>query len=373
MSTILSVWADWVAIPMALVELCCPRCGGDVRMDKSMMFGTCEHCGARCMLQEMMPGNSGKSSGNGSGISEGDQSELALRHLILGDVDSAYAAIGRALRADPDDIRAWVLKGIVDGVDVSAALGESEFDPVRDLDFCARLADLCPDAARIVAARLDHPLGEAIATVVDAMALAGREHTVLTVYDDELDTGYDRIRGEVRRIADSLGEAVDLLRSDGRLPRLLARVSMDDTAGKLRTVSEWMDSQTPVDSQDVTVIYDGIGFLSTVEHVCNGRSERLRPKKGRMDVRVSVGRHVFRNPAFPDDGFVMLVPRMPRVGGCTGLLSTNGGIEVLHCYMLRPGLYLNVNTRDHALPAAFDMDGNRVNTRDNVHRLGRFL
>lgn len=340
-------------------------------MDQSMMFGTCEHCGARCMLQEMMP----KGAGGGADASggDGDQAGLALRHIMVGDLDSAYAAVGLALRADPDDIRAWVLKGLIDGVDVSAALGEREFDPVRDLDFCMRLADLRPDAARTVACRLDHPLGEAVGTVVDAMALAGSDRTVLTIFDDELDTGYDRVRDGVRGISESVGDAADLLRRDGRLPRLLGRLTSGNMEGKLRSVSEWMDSHEPVDSQSVTVRYDGMGFLSTLEHVHGGAVERLRPRKGRVDLRLSSGRHVFRDPAFPEDGLVALVPRMPGIDGCSGSLTPRGGVEVLHCYMLRPGLYLNVNTRDRALPAAFDMDGRMVNTRDNVHRLGRFL
>ena len=80
---------------MALIELYCPRCGGDVRMDRSMVFGTCESCGARCMLQEMVPRRT-EVSVQGAPTVDG-LVDLALRSWLIGDEESSYRAVVDAL------------------------------------------------------------------------------------------------------------------------------------------------------------------------------------------------------------------------------------------------------------------------------------
>ena len=139
---------------MALIELYCPRCGGEVRMDQSMMFGTCLNCGARCLLQEMVPRRT-EVTVEGTPTVDG-LVDLALRMWTIGDEDSAYRAVGDALRQSPEDVRAWILRGLMDDADVSSALGDSMLDPARDLDFCLAVLNRRPDAIRWISGRMDH-------------------------------------------------------------------------------------------------------------------------------------------------------------------------------------------------------------------------
>ena len=353
---------------MALIELYCPRCGGEVRMDQSMMFGTCLNCGARCLLQEMVPR---KTEVTVEGIPTVDGLvDLALRMWTIGDEDSAYRAVGDALRQSPDDVRAWILRGLMDDTDVSSALSDSRLDPDRDLDFCLAVLNRRPDAIRWISGRMDHPLIrsiEALRRVSGYCLLSGQ--VILTVFDDELDTGYERA---VREFVESIGEADKHIETIRKEPRLSDYASSVDgtTLGRLRFFAEWLDSHPPVDSQMVSVKYEGVSLFASFEHVIDGKSEPLRARGGRVDVRISPGRHVFR--WVPDGGLVAYIPRMPETA-CRGTIPSGAYVEVLHTFELTDGLFLNVNTRDRSLPATFDMSDNLVPTTGNTFQLGRFL
>ena len=353
---------------MALIELYCPRCGGEVRMDQSMMFGTCLNCGARCLLQEMVPKRT-EVTVEGTPTVDG-LVDLALRMWTIGDEDSAYRAVGDALRQSPEDVRAWILRGLMDEADVSSALGDSMLDPARDLDFCLTILNRRPDAIRWISGRMDHPLIRSIEALrrVSGYCL-GSGQVILTVFDDELDTGYERI---VREFMESVGGADKHIETIRKEPRLSQFASSFDktTLGRLRSYSEWLDSHPPVDSQMVSVRYDGISLFTSFEHIHDGKMEPLRARGGRMDIRAEPGKHVFRCGS--EGGFIAFIPRMP-VTACEGTLVPGACVEVLHTFELTDGLFLNVNTRDGSLPATFDMSDNLVPTTGNAFQLGRFL
>ena len=138
-------------------------------MDRSMVFGTCESCGARCMLQEMV------------------------------------AAVD-ALSREPGDVRAWILRGLMDDVDVTSAMGSGRLDPVRDLEFCLSVLDRRPDAMRWISGRMDHPLIRSAAALQKMSTYLQRSgHVILTMFDDELETGYERVSREFTGFLDEAG------------------------------------------------------------------------------------------------------------------------------------------------------------------------
>ncbi len=353
---------------MALIELYCPRCGGEVRMDQSMMFGTCLNCGARCLLQEMIPKRT-EVTVEGTPTVDG-LVDLALRMWSIGDEDSAYRAVGDALRQSPEDVRAWILRGLMDDADVPSALGDSMLDPARDLNFCLTVLNRRPDAIRWISGRMDHPLIRSIEALRRVSGYCLRSgQVILTVFDDELDTGYERV---VREFMESVGGADKHIETIRNEPRLHDYASSIDgtTLGRLHSYFEWLDSHPPVDSQMVSVRYDGISLFTSFEHIHDGRTEPLRARGGRMDVRVGPGKHVFRCGS--EGGFIAFIPRMP-VTACEGTLAPGACVEVLHTFELTDGLFLNVNTRDGSLPATFDMSDKLVPTTGNAFQLGRFL
>ena len=203
---------------MALIELYCPRCGGDVRMDRSMVFGTCESCGARCMLQEMVPRRT-EVSVQGAPTVDG-LVDLALRSWLIGDEESSYRATVDALSRDPGDVRAWILRGLMDDVDVTSAMGSGRLDPVRDLEFCLSILDRGPDAMRWISGRMDHPLIRSAAALQGMSAYLQRSgHVILTIFDDELETGYERVSREFIGFLDEAEGHIAMIRAEPRLSR----------------------------------------------------------------------------------------------------------------------------------------------------------
>ena len=171
---------------------------------------------------------------------------------------------------------------------------------------------------------------------------------------------------------ESVGGADKHIETIRKEPRLHDYASSIDgtTLGRLHSYSEWLDSHPPVDSQMVSVRYDGISLFTSFEHIHDGRTEPLRARGGRMDVRVGPGKHLFRCGS--EGGFIAFIPRMP-VTACEGTLAPGACVEVLHTFELTDGLFLNVNTRDGSLPATFDMSDKLVPTTGNAFQLGRFL
>ena len=355
---------------MALIELYCPRCGGEVRMDQSMMFGTCLNCGARCLLQEMVPKRT-EVTVEGTPTVDG-LVDLALRMWSIGDEDSAYRAVGDALRQSPDDVRAWILRGLMDDADVSSALGDSRLDPARDLDFCLTVLNRRPDAIRWISGRMDHPLIRSIEALRRVSGYCLRSgQVILTVFDDELDTGYERV---VREFVESVGGADKHIETITNEPRLHDYASSIDgtTFGRLRSYAEWLNSHSPADSQTISVIYEGLSLFANVEHRYQNMKESVRPKSGMISMHVQSGKHAFLCSG-SNEALVAYIPRMPDSTECEGTLTPGMFMEILHTFELTDGLFLNVNTRDGSLPATFDMSDNLVPTTGNAFQLGRFL
>ena len=225
---------------------------------------------------------------------------------------------------------------------------------------------------RWISGRMDHPLIRSAAALQGMSTYLQRSgHVILTMFDDELETGYGRVAREFTGFLDEAEGHIAMIRAEPRLSRFAS--SFDDaTLGRLRSYADWLGTHSPVDSQRMTVRYDGMALFASFEHVHAGRTEAVRPKGGKIVTEVRYGRHVFR--CGPRGGLVALVPRMPAGMTCEGTLTPSGEhVEVVHTFEFADGLFLNVNTRDMSLPATFDMDDNLVPTSGNVHQLGRFL
>ena len=235
---------------------------------------------------------------------------------------------------------------------------------------CIRDRNRRPDAVRWISGRIDHPLIRTIEALrrVSGYCLQSGQ-VILTVFDDELDTGYERV---VKEFMESVREADKHIETVRKEPRLHDYASSIDetTIRRLLSYAEWLNAHPPADSQMVSVRYEGVSLFASFEHIHDGKAEPLRARGGRMDVRAGPGKHVFRCGS--EGGFIAYIPRMP-VTACEGMLSPGPCVEVLHTFELTDGLFLNVNTRDGSLPATFDMSDNLVPTTGNTYQLGRFL
>ena len=338
---------------MAFV-LSCPNCGATVDVSDNEPIAVCASCGKRSFFNELVPKRLEVTIKDPSAPNVDKLVQTAL-NLWLIDDGTAINYVNQAMPMAPEDLRIWILKSLIEKSDVSNVIGNARMDPNRDLDFCLKVINKEPSVMKMVRGRMDHPLIQAVADVESAMQYLDKGGNVFaTIYDDELDTGYERVRKEFHDLADRLRGDAEVIGSNPQLSTYAAWMRSVGIVEKIQAMDRALSEPTS-DHQTTFIVYMGKILLGKIIHYTDTRITEQRVKKDIFQIDLECGKHAFKDGSYSGTT-VLFIPRMPNGMISSVSVGPNMGSTLIHTYMLDDGLFLNVDTRRHELPFLF-IDG----------------
>lgn len=333
--------------------LSCPNCGATVDVDDTNPFTICKSCGKKSFFNELVPKRI-EVTINNANMPTVDKLVLTALNLWLIDDATAINYVNQAMPLAPEDLRVWILKSVIEKTDVSNIIGNARMDPDKDLEFCLKVINKEPSVMKIVKGRMEHPLIQAVADIETALQyIDQRGFVVVTIYDDELTTGYNRVAKEVSELDARIGQDEELIMGSPQLAAYAERMRNKVIVGKIHRLARCL-STPPSSAQHTHLIYVGKLFLGKVIHYDNkGRCSEDRVKKSIVDIAVEAGKHKFIDASFTGTT-IALVPAMPDRLITYISVGPNEGSTLIHSYELDDGYYINVNTRRNELPLLID-------------------
>ncbi len=330
------------------IELSCPFCGSIVDPDEITLRARCPACGRACVFEELRPKRMEVILNDPNAITADKLISAALGLWLTDDDDRAMELVNQAIPMAPGDVRVWILKSLIENVDVSEAIGDARMDPTRDLDFCIKVINKDPSAIDLMVGRMDHPLIYAIADFEDAAEyLDESDDLVVTIFTDELETGYARAANEVKDLAERLPRDEEELEKYPQMNDYLEWVRYEQLSDNMAYLSHSL-SEPATESQEATIIYTGKVMIGKVIHTGPDVNTITRVKKTIYKETITPGRHEFVDGSYTGRAVVFL-PRMPA-RKLTVTVGPDTGLQIVHTFSLEEDVHINVNTRDDKLP-----------------------
>ena len=330
------------------VDLSCPFCGSIVDPDEITLKARCPACGRACVFEELRPKRVEVIVNDPNAPTADKLITAALGLWITDDEDRAMDLVNQAIPLAPEDVRVWILKSLIEDVDVSEAIGDARMDPSRDLDFCIKVINKDPSAIDLMVGRMDHPLIDAIADFEDAAEYFDESgDLVVTIFTDELETGYERAAKEVKRLAERLPKDEEELAKNPQMSDYLEWARYEQISDNMEYLARRL-SESAADSLEATVIYTGKAMFGKVTHTGPDVNTTVRVRKSIYREPMTPGRHEFVDGSYTGRTVVFL-PRMPA-RDFTVTVGPDTGLQIVHTFPLEDDVYINVNTRDDRLP-----------------------
>lgn len=341
-------------------ELYCPHCGAAIFLNQGAAVAKCDTCGRMCLIEQLVT----KKIEVTHKMADSDVDNLVQTALNLWLIDDPSAAnlVNKALPLAPNDFRIWVLKSLVEKRDVSGITASIDADPIRDLDFCLTVLDNYPDAIGMIGEKIKHPLIQAISDIENLTKYFGEDGFVITIYDDELDTGFDKAKLELLDISERLENDIDLICASPKLTMLSKRIVKEDLMFIMMEIKKAI-SGTTSDSQTMWINYHGKPLIGKIMIFSKGRTQNIRMSKTSLYLESHYGKYLILDNSGTGKCMLM-IPRMPRLNNVMAPVGPNCGAYLVHTYKLGDGIYINVDTRSHELPCVIDKSGYATSLHD---------